>query len=208
MQRRHLLQTTLATLPAAALWGCAGLGGPTVITLSEADLAVLIARSFPMQRRLLEMFDVQLNAPQLRLMPASNRLSVGLALTTQDRFFGNSGRGTLTFDAALRYEPRDASVRLNQVRVQNLGFEASALPPPLRTPAPSASGGATVQPAPPPVGPLARLGNALAEQALENLVIYSVPAERQASLRQLGLQPGAVTVTSRGVEISFARIAP
>lgn len=181
------------------LAGCMSLGGPTVITLSEADLTRLVDRAFPMQRRLLEVLDVQLSAPRLRLLPERNRLAVDLSLNSQDRLFGQSAQGLLRFDAALRYEPRDATVRLTQVRVQQAGFNGA---PPLvstTTTTPAAQAAAASD------GLLDRLGSALAERVLEDLAIYTVPAERQASLRQLGLQPGAVTVTARGVEITLAR---
>jgi len=40
---------------------------------------------------------------------------------------------------------------------------------------------------------------------LEDLPIHRLSAERLAALRQWGLQPGAVTVTARGVELTLAR---
>ena len=206
----------LALLGAWILSACMSLTGPTVITLSEADLGALVARAFPMQRRLLEVLDVQLSAPRLRLLPERNRLSVDLSLSTQDRLFGQAGTGALRFDAALRYEPRDATVRLTQVRVQQAGFDsapaapvgAALLPRPTTPTTPSTPTiptTPTAQAAAASASVRDRLGKALAERVLEDLAIYTVPAERQASLRQLGLQPGAVTVTARGVEITLAR---
>ena len=52
---RRLVLTALTAMTAAAaplglLVACAGLTGPTVITLTEAELATLIARSFPITR--------------------------------------------------------------------------------------------------------------------------------------------------------------
>ena len=46
----------------------------------------------------------------------------------------------------------------------------------------------------------------LAERALEDLAVYRLSADRQATLRQWGVQPGAVTVTARGVEITLAAL--
>ena len=68
--------------------------------------------------------------------------------------------------------------------------------PPSADPAPRASAGA------PP-----RLGQALAEKVLDDLVIYRLGAEPLARLREAGLVPGAVTVTARGVEITLQRVA-
>lgn len=188
-----------------ALAGCANLGGPSVVTLGQADLNALMGRAFPVQKRVLELIDVTLSAPSLQLLPERNRIAVVLALASQERVFGLAGRGRLDFDSALRYEPRDATLRLTQVRVQQLTLEGG-LPQPPAAAASAASGSSTTSSASSPAANrLARLGSALAERALDELVLYTVPAERLASLRQLGLQPGAVTVTARGVEITLAR---
>lgn len=207
-RRRCLRQAAAVPLAAlaglgglAGLSGCAGVGGPTVITLDEGDLVKLINRAFPVQRRVLDLMDVTLAAPTLRLQPERNRLALVLDLASQERLFGKSAKGRLGFDSALRYESSDASVRLVQVRVQQLSFEGGATVPgavaaALPAPAPAASA---------PAGIAQRLGQALAERMLENLSIYKLSPERLASLRQLGLQPGAVTVTARGVEITLAR---
>jgi hypothetical protein len=200
MNRRQLLQFLPAATAAAGLAllpGCGALIGPKVITFSEAELVALIGRSFPVTRRVLDVLEVELSAPQLHLLPVRNRLAVALSLRTRERILGSTGRGELAFDSALRFEPQDASLRLTQVRVQQVGFELGA------TPAPAGSGANPLAPA---TGSQQRLAHALAERVLEDLVLYRLSAERQASLRQLGLQPGAVTVTARGVEVTLARI--
>lgn len=210
---RALALTGAAGLGLAALGGCAGLGGPTVITLGETELLGLMNRAFPMQRRVLEVLDVQLSAPRLRLLPERNRMAVDLVLRTQERLLGAAALGQLAFDGALRYEPQEASVRLTQVRVQQLSFAGTQALPVGSAGTMGAVGplgaqgsAAAATPSAPVPAYLQRLGAALAERALEDLAIYRVSAERQVSLRQLGLEPGAVTVTSRGVEITLARI--
>ncbi|MEK8052173.1 hypothetical protein AACH10_18115 [Ideonella sp. DXS22W] len=213
LHRRQLLRRSAAlalpvlpSLPLAWLAGCATVGSPTVITLGETELGVLVNRAFPLQRRLYELLDVTLSAPALRLQPERNRLAVALDIAAQERLFSKAAKGRLAFDGALRYEPGDASVRLQQVRVSQFSLEGgAAIPgavaaalPPAAAPAPGAGASA-----PASVGQ--RLGQSLAERMLENLSIYKISPERLASLRQLGLQPGAVTVTARGVEITLAR---
>jgi len=189
MNRRNLM-TAMSAAAAAGLAGCAGLGAPTVITLSETELRLLLAGVFPIQRRVLELFELELTTPMLRLLPAQNRLALTLNMSSRERLSGKVGSGHLGFDSMLRYDTRDASVRLTQVRIERLGFEAGAA--------------AAINPAAQPSN-VARIGQALAERALEELVIYRVPAERQATLRQFGLQPSSVTVTARGLEITLAR---
>ena len=190
-----------AALVAAPTWlaGCATPGMPTVITLGQTELDLLLERSFPMTRRMLELLDVTLSRPKLQLVADRNRIAVVLAVQTQERLSARQARLALSFDSALRYEARDATLRLSNVRVQSSALAGGPTPDPTRAAAASQPPGEVAP------GRLARLGNALAEQALENLTLYTVPAERLATLRSLGLQPGAVTVTARGVEITLAR---
>lgn len=212
--RRQLLMAAWAGAVGSGLAGCSGWTGPPVITLGEAELAERLGRLFPLSRRVLEVLDIELSAPRLRLLPASNRLALALWLRSRERLLGNAGHGQLAFDCALRWVPQDASLRLTQVRVQQLWFELGPGPatPPSTTPAwppavPSAgaSGGAAAPRETAAASP--RLGPALAEKVLEDLVIYRLGAEPAARLGAAGLAPGAVTVTARGVEITLQRVA-
>lgn len=201
---RRLAAAPLVALPVAAgLGACAGLGGPTVITFGEAELAALLARTFPLQRRLLDLLDLQFEQPRLRLQPERNRLALALAVQLRERLRGSAARGRLAFDSALRWEPRDASVRLVQVRVQELVFDGGAGSPV------AAAGSAAPAPAPAAVGAVSAggpgLAAAIAERVLEDLPLHHLGAERLAALRRWGLQPGAVAVTARGVELTLVR---
>ena len=91
----------------------------------------------------------------------------------------------MALDSALRYEPSDRSVRLVQVRVNDFSLDGG----------PSAAAGRRSQ--------ADRLGAVLAERVLEDFAIYRLTPERAAQLTGRGLTPGAITVTSRGVEITF-----
>lgn len=184
MTRRLVLLACTATLLLSA---CAGLGGPPTVTLSQSEIERLVERNFPVDRALLDVFDVTVNAPKVALVPERNRLAAVVAVRARDRLFGSSWQGQLSFDAALRWEARDQTVRLSQVRVQDLALAS-----------PGALTRSTAE----------RLGAALAERVLEESSIYRLSAERAAQMRQLGYVPGAVTVTSRGVEITFAPASP
>ena len=197
----------------SGLAGCGGLIDPQTLTLSEAELNTLIGRAFPLQRRVLELLDVQMSAPQLRLLPAVNRLAVALVVSTQDRVFGRSARGSLRFDAGLRWAAAEAAIRLTQVRVQQLRLDGGGNTAALEATAPTTPSPSPSPPPSPPVdsgdagamvaGSAARLGLALAERVLEDLPLYRLSPERQARLRQLGLQPGTVRVTSAGLQLSL-----
>jgi hypothetical protein len=195
MQRRPLLSGLSAAVLVSLLSGCAGLGGPRVITLDERELARLLARAFPLNRRVLDLLDLQLAAPQLQLRPDRHRLAVSLTLQAQERWRGGRGRGELAFDCALRYDAADATLRLAQVQVQRIDFTAGG----------EGSGSTAWDALAAQPGLAQRIGRILAEQLLENLVVYRVAADRLASLRRQGFEPAAVDITEHGVEITLAR---
>ena len=166
----------------AGLSACAGLGGPPVVRLGEHEIEAWLRRSFPLQRRVLEVFEASVALPRLRLLPQFNRLAADVDLTLQDRLLGGRWQGHLDFDAALRWEATDQTLRLSQVRVRDFKLMA---------------GGATPRPG------AERLGAALAERVLEDLQLYRLPAERAAELQRRGVAPGAIVVQAQAVEIRF-----
>lgn len=174
-------------LVALLLAGCAGV--PRSITLSEAELQTQLARRFPMQRSLLDSIDLQLSDPRLRVDAAAGRLATELVLQASERRSGRSLQGRMALDYGLRFEPSDASIRLVQPRIESLELATDAALAPRRA--------ELVQ----------RLGGALAERLLDDLVLYRVPESRLQSLRAVGLQPAALRVTADGVEITFAPLA-
>ena len=172
-----------------ALAACSGLGGPRTVTFDEAQIGAMLARQFPVQRRVMELFDVDIAAPTLKLIPERNRLVGDFALVSTDRLSRRPVRGRLVLESALRFEQADQSVRLVQVRVQQVELEAVA-----------PSGASSLPPA------AQRAAAAVAEQLLEDFAIYRIPPQRIEALRTAGFRPGAVTVTARGVEVTFERI--
>ena len=176
--RRGLVAAAVLILP-----GCAQFAGPRVITLSEADLVRLLDKQFPFERRFLEVLEVHVAAPRLTLLPQANRIAAVLELQTNDRLGGRSYRGRLAMDYALRYDEASQAVRLAQVKVDRIEFDA--IP-------------AALQPA------IDRLGPLLAEQLLKDQPIYRFKPEDLRNAQGLGYTPSAVTVTARGVEITLA----
>ncbi len=192
MKRRQLLRTSAiatltATLSGSALLGCVAVGGPGTVTLSEAELNTLLARRFPLSQRVMEVADVNASAPRLTLLPERRRLALAVTLAMRERLLGKRFGGQLAFDSALRIEPSDMSLRLRDVQVQSLVMDGPA--------------GAAADAA----GGLAnRVARMLAERVLEDMVIYTVDAPRAARLRQAGLAPTEVNITSHGVELTVA----
>ena len=183
MNRRNALAAWAAPLLLPALLvGCASLSGPRNVTLTQADLQTLIERQFPHQRRVLEVIEINVARPTLRLLPERNRIATDLDLVASERLSGRSVRGILALDYALRYEPSDASVRLTQVRVQDAKLEL---------------GGGPLSPSG------ARVGALLAERLLDDLVLYRADAERLKLIQRANITAAEITVTARGVEVRF-----
>ena len=183
MNRRIALAPwAAACLLPALLVGCASLSGPRNVTLTQADLQSLIERQFPHQRRVLEVIEINVARPTLRLLPERNRIATDLDLVASERLSGRSVRGILALDYALRYEPSDASVRLTQVRVQDAKLEL---------------GGGPLSPS------SARVGALLAERLLDDFVLYRADAERLKLIQRANITAAEIAVTARGVEIRF-----
>ena len=123
--RRQLLWSGMlvaGALSTGVLTGCAALQpGPRTVKISEKKLMEAIARQFPRSNRYLELFDVTLDTPRLRLMPAENRIGTQLDFTVgMPLVETRTQRGTLSLSYGLRLEPVDNTVRLTDVRLESL----------------------------------------------------------------------------------------
>ncbi|MDQ2734667.1 MAG: DUF1439 domain-containing protein, partial [Pseudomonadota bacterium] len=58
---------------------CASMA-PRTVEVSKTRMQELIARRFPVKRRLLEAIDITVDSPRLTLQPESNRIAVDLLL--------------------------------------------------------------------------------------------------------------------------------
>lgn len=179
---------TLFLLAASAIFlsACAALGGAKTITFSDADLTRMLETHAPFQRRLLDVLDVRINHPSVRLLPESNRLSTDLDVWTTERISGKTYSGHIAVDYALRYDEALQAIRMTQVRVNKLQID--------NLPSPEKTG-------------LNRLGSLIAEQLLDGAVLYRFKSSDFKNAEGRGYKPSAVTVTSRGVEVTLATIS-
>jgi hypothetical protein len=179
--RRRALQVALAAA-ASGLAGCAVLDA-TSVTLSESDLQRLLEREFPRQQRVMELLDVSLSKPSLRLVPERNRIATALDLSASERLSGRMLRGGLAIEHSLRYEPSDATLRLAHVKVDSLRLDLAGTPL---------------------SGQVARLGGLVVERLLDDFVIYRLSDERRERLARAGVSNADVVITARGIEVRFA----
>ena len=174
-----------ALLAAAIFGGCAGVDGPRQVVLTPADLMRAMAPRFPLERRLLGVFQVRADLPRLRIVPDAQRLAAEFDVTVDDRLSRQVHRGVIAFDSRLRYEPSDRSVRFDQLRVQRLQFDGL---------------GAAAQPL------LQSIGPALAEQLLSDMTVYRIPEDKLHAAERRGYAPSAVSVGNQGVVVELRPI--
>lgn len=180
--RRAWLGQASAGLLALGLAGCAQWMGPQGVVFSEAELQTLLAKRFPLDRRLLEVLEVRISEPKLGLLPQQDRVSAELKVSATDRLFASELDGELALSTALRVEPSDRSLRLKDVRVTRLSLNQRGQP---------AAASERSQ----------RLGAAIAERMLEGVVLHQFRAEQWDRLMAAGYATPTVNITSRGLEL-------
>ena len=189
-RRRTLLRVTatagalcaavLALL--ALLSGCAGIMTHDV-DISESQLTLLMARQFPMERKVMEVIDLNITNPVLTLIPQANRVGTELDVTAVDRLFGSAAMGHVKLDYGLRFQPSDHTIRMTQVRVRELTLS---------------SGSNELR------GAAQRIGGLVAENALENLVLYRMKPAQADEMDRLNLVASPITVTPQGLHMTVS----
>ena len=167
----------------AVLSGCASLLGTHDVDISESELTLLLARQFPMERKVMEVIDLDITNPQLELMPQANRIGTELDVTALDRLFGSSAMGHVKLDYGLRFQPSDHTIRMTQVRVRELTLS---------------SGSNNLR------GAAQRIGGLVAENALENMVLYRMKPAQADEMDRLNLVASPITVTAQGLHMSVS----
>lgn len=151
-------------------------------TVSVDQIQKKIAQRFPMRYPMAGLLDLDVQAPQLDLLPKQNRISARMAIDATGPLLQRGHSGTFDVDFALRYEISDNTIRAYRLNFQNLriaGFhpQASEL--------------------------LNTYGPALAQQALQEVVLYQLRPQDLVMADTLGMQPHDITVTEKGLVIGF-----
>ncbi len=156
-------------------------------TVSLATLQAQVAQRFPLRFPVAGLLNLDLQAPELRLQPARNRMQALVTLVAAGPALRQRYNGLLDLDFALRYAPEDRSIRAHQIR-----FNALELP--------GLRAEVTQQ--------IAAFGPALADEALGEVVLHRLSAQDLALPDTMGLRPDTLTVTDEGLRIEFAPKAP
>jgi hypothetical protein len=182
--KRRLFLSFNACLGLGELGYCASSGAATQPSykVSTEQLQRVIAQHFPARYPVGGLFNLDVEAPHLRLLPELNRLASEMVMQAAGPALRRSYRGSFDVDFALRYEPSDQSIRAHELRVHSLRLPG--LPPQT-------------------LALLDAYSQALAEQALLEVVLHRLRPRDLALADAMGLQPGDITVTLEGLVIGF-----
>ncbi len=182
MKRRLLLTMPLWLSLGSAGSALANAGKSPGYTVSADQLQQAVATRFPLRYPVGGLLDLNVQTPRLRLLPETNRLATDMVVQAAGPVLGRSYNGTFEVDFGLRYEASDQTICAQQLRVNALRFPE--LPPG-------------------PAELLNAYGPALAEKTLQNVVLHQLRPQDLALPDAMGLQPESITVTPRGLAISF-----
>ena len=187
-RRRFLTATTRGlALGGAALLVAHGAQAQPSYTVPLAQLQSMVDPKFPRSVPVQGLFNLTVQTPHLRLLPEVNRLGAAMALDVAGPALRRSYPGSLDVEFALRYEASDRTLRAHQIRLGRLDFP-------------------TLKPA------VAQLLNVyapvLAEQSLREVTLHQLRPQDTAMFDGLGLQPGPITVTAKGLTVAFVGKPP
>jgi hypothetical protein len=174
----------------AAIWlMCGGIAcavsravAAPVHKISAEQMQRLVAQRFPLRYPVGDLFELEVEAPQLRLQPELNRIDSEMVLAVTGPALRRTYRGSFDVDFALRYEASDLSIRAHELRAHSFRIPGVA-PPTLKL--------------------LDAYAQALAEQALLEVVLHRLRQRDLELADAMGLQPGDITVTPEGLTIGF-----
>jgi hypothetical protein len=150
--------------------------------VSAEQLQRMVAERFPIRYPIANLFDLEVDTPRLRTLPELNRIASDFALLAAGPALRQSYSGSFEVDFRLRYEASDQSIRAHDLRAHSF-----------KLPGLTAHGLALLD----------AYGQALARQALLEIVLHRLRARDLALADAMGLQPGEITVTEDALVIGF-----
>lgn len=184
--RRRFVTAALAAMAVSASLAACGATPtfpfiPNHYTFSKNDVQRAVARKFPYQRTVSQVFDVALANPAVGLLPEQNRIAVQLDARFASPFLREPVNGTFTVSAQLAYDPASLSVVLRAPAVDRVNLQGDA------------------QAYAPQVGQAAGL---LATQVLTDYPIYTFKPE-QLQFAGVNYEPGTITILTNGIRVEI-----
>ena len=141
-----------------------------------------VGERFPRRYPVQGLLDLELRTPRLKLLPQQNRMGVTMAVLAAGPALNRAHQGNFDVDFGLRYEASDRTLRAHQLRLARLDFP-------------------TLQPR--VVDMLNAYAPLMADQTLREVVLHKFTAKDLASVDAMNMQPGAITVTDKGLVVGL-----
>jgi hypothetical protein len=126
----HRFLRFFATLLACLLLAsCATFSGPREVEVPLYKLQAGLDRRFPVDNRMLQVFDVHLTRPQLSMLPESDRVGLSLQAEIAPPFLRQSYSGSVAFSGRLYVDPARSAIFMTDARVDHFdldGVDASS----------------------------------------------------------------------------------
>lgn len=127
--RRRACKLFAALALAGALSSCATFVGPRQVDIPLYKLQAGLDRRFPINNRMLELFDVRLSQPQLAMLPEADRVGLSMEAEIAPPFLKHAYTGSVAFSGRLYVDPSRSAVFMSDARVDRFeldGVDASA----------------------------------------------------------------------------------
>lgn len=178
--RRLGVQCGIMLTLCVLLSSCASVFGPRQVDIPLHKLQAGLERRFPINERLLQLFDVQLTRPQLAIQPDQDRIALAVDASVAPPF-ARAWTGNLGFSGRLYVDPGRNAVMMAEPRVDSVRLGA---------------GNAEAE------RQLLRVANGLIETVARDLPVYTF---KQDELRYAGVQftPTRIQTTASGVTVTL-----
>jgi hypothetical protein len=185
-RRRALAFATIlplaGLLAVSALPGCARLLGPRTVEVSREALLAKLGQRFPATQRVMNLLDVSASTPTLEMLPEANRVAARIPIKAHELLMGQDHHGLIALSFGLRFEPQDLSVRLTQVKIEQVQIDGLA---PLFQRS------------------LNKMGAAFAEERLQDQIVHRFKPEDLRTADRLGYEVDHIRVTATGLAIDL-----
>jgi hypothetical protein len=183
--RRRIGKALVSLAACGLLVSCASFVGPREVDLPLYKLQAGMDRHFPLDNRMLELFDVRLSRPQLEILPDRDRIALTIDANVAPFFLKQSWNGSLALSGRLYVDPSRGGVFMADPHVDRVAIDGA-----------DASNQRQ----------LAKVANLVIDKVVRDVPVYSF---RMEDLRYAGVQfvptnirtvPGALRVTLEPVK--------
>ena len=173
------LAATLLTC--SLLASCASVFGPRQVELPLHKLQAGMERRFPLNNRVLELFEIELTRPQLALLPDTNRVALTMDASVAPPFLRKSWTGSMAMSGRLYVDAARGAVMMAEPRVDRFAVDGM-----------DSSGQRQVT----------KVANLLVDQLVRDTPVYSF---RPEDLRYAGVQfvPTRITAARNALVVTL-----